>query len=171
MDGLDKRAGSEEPPARVEALRPAQLDRTLGFLISMARQYIHRGFVQRFAEVDLTPNLYSILALLEANGACRLSDIGSALGILQTNLVKRVDELVDRGYVTREADPIDRRAKALVLTPAGREFLVRLHAIHDELEATLVARLGAEDHAKLIELLQKLLFGEDLLLSQTEIGE
>lgn len=161
MDRTDEHSAKGEALARVEALRPSQLDRTLGFLISMARQFIHRGFVQRFAEVDLTPNLYSILALLEANGACRLSDIGSALGILQTNLVKRVDELVERGYVTREADPVDRRAKALVLTPAGRAFLVRLHAIHDEWENTLVERLGTEDHARLIELLQKLLFDEN----------
>lgn len=161
MHGIEKHAAGEEPLARVEALRPAHLDRTLGFLISMARQFIHRGFVQRFAEVNLTPNLYSILTLLEANGACRLSDIGSALGILQTNLVKRVDELVDRGYVTRQADPVDRRAKALVLTPAGRDFVRRLHAIHDEWETALVARLGTEDHGKLIELLQKLLFGEN----------
>lgn len=78
-------------------------------------------------------------------------------------------------WFAREAEPVDRRAKALVLTPGGREFLVRLHAIHDELEATLVARLvarlGSEDHAKLIELPQKLLFGEDLLLSTTAMGE
>lgn len=151
-------SGDGEQVAKVEALRPAQLDKTLGFLISMARQYIHRGFVQRFAEVDLTPNLYSILALLEANGACRLSDIGAALGILQTNLVKRVDELVERGYVTRQADPSDRRAKGLVLTPEGRETLVRLHEIHDEWAATLVDRMGVEDHAALVRLLQKLLF-------------
>ncbi|SNS53351.1 MULTISPECIES: MarR family winged helix-turn-helix transcriptional regulator [unclassified Azospirillum] len=163
MGGENERlAAADDPVARVDALRPAQLDRTLGFLISMARQFIHRGFVQRFAEVDLTPNLYSILALLEANGACRLSDIGAALGILQTNLVKRVDELVERGFVTRQADPVDRRAKALVLTPAGRDFLVRLHAIHDEWEAMLVQRLGTDDHQLLLALLQKLLFGERL---------
>lgn len=171
MDGTDKQTAGEEPLARVEALRPAHLDRTLGFLISMARQFIHRGFVQRFAEVDLTPNLYSILTLLEANGACRLSDIGSALGILQTNLVKRVDELVDRGYVTRQADPLDRRAKALVLTPAGRDFVRHLHAIHEEWEAALVARLGPEDHGKLIGLLQKLLFGAEPRLAPADAEE
>lgn len=167
MDKMDTHASGGEPLARIEALRPAQLDRTLGFLISMARQFIHRGFVQRFAEVDLTPNLYSILALLEANGASRLSDVGSALGILQTNLVKRVDDLVDRGYVSREADPVDRRAKALVLTQRGRELLVRLHAIHDDWEATLVDRLGKQDHAKLVGLLQKLLFNDTLAAGQT----
>lgn len=162
MDNQEMQTVPGEPLARVEALRPAHLDRTLGFLVSMARQFIHRGFVQRFAEVDLTPNLYSILTLLEANGACRLSDIGSALGILQTNLVKRVDELVARGYVTRQADPTDRRAKGLVLTPEGKAFLVRLHAIHDEWEATLIDRLGPEDHQLLLGLLRKLLFGQNL---------
>jgi DNA-binding MarR family transcriptional regulator len=114
------------------------LDQTLGFLLSRAQQQVFRDFNERFADLEITPRLYSILMLIKINPGCRQTDIGVALGALQTNLVRRIDTLVDRGFVTRAADPEDRRGKVLRLTPAGETMAEaaeeRHRALVDDME-------------------------------------
>jgi len=118
----------------VRKLDMADLDQTLGFLLSRAQQQVFRDFNDRFADLGITPRLYSILILIKMNPGCRQTDIGAALGALQTNLVRRIDTLVDRGLVTRAPDPDDRRSKVLQLTAEGE----RLAALAQERHRVLV---------------------------------
>ena len=130
-------------------LASADLDQTLGFLLSMAQQDVFRDFEISFGSHGLTPRLYSILLLIEANPGCRLVDIGATLGVLQTNLVKRIDALVERGWVTRSPGLIDRRSKTLMLTPLGQERAVEFRAAHQKMEADLAQRIGAGEITQL----------------------
>ena len=68
-----------------------------------------------------------------------------------------VDELEVLGYLNRQPDPTDRRAKLIMLTPlgmdvieAGRETIVRL-------EDQIAEILGEDGHKRLREMLTKLL--------------
>ncbi len=47
------------------------------------------------------------------------ADLAAHLGITKQAAAQLVDHLVEHGYLTREADPRDGRAKLLVLTPRG----------------------------------------------------
>jgi len=127
----------------VRKLDMADLDQTLGFLLSRAQQQVFRDFNTRFADLEITPRLYSILILIKVNPGCRQTDIGAALGALQTNLVRRIDILVDRGLVTRSPDPADRRGKVLRLTPAGEEMATLAERRHRDLVQDM-ERLGQE---------------------------
>jgi DNA-binding MarR family transcriptional regulator len=138
----------------------ADLGEALGFLLSMAQQYVFRDFQTYFEALDLTPHLYSVLILIESNPGCRQTDIGSTLGVLQTNLVERIDMLVSRGLVQRVEHESDRRAKALTLTPAGREFMKKVRQTHEEMTGALARTFGENDHAQLVALLQKLIVCE-----------
>jgi len=55
--------------------------------------------------------------------------------------VRLVDLLVDRGFVTREIDPGDRRARLIRLTPPGRAEVDRIRARIYDIECRLTADL------------------------------
>lgn len=141
---------------QARALDMADLEQTLGFRLRLAQQYVFREFVVRFNALDLSPVLYSALMLIEANPRCRQTDLAAALGVRQPNLVERIDSLVQRGLVSRSPDPEDRRANVLKLTPAGKRFMTRVHATHEQHRRQLVNLVGDEDYDRLIQILEKL---------------
>jgi DNA-binding MarR family transcriptional regulator len=145
--------GQPERDVKAEGVRKldmADLDQTLGFLLSRAQQQVFREFNDRFADLEITPRLYSILILIKVNPGCRQTDIGAALGALQTNLVRRIDVLVDRGLVTRAPDPNDRRAKVLRLTPAGEQMADLAARRHAEMVADMERQGAKTDYPHLM---------------------
>jgi DNA-binding MarR family transcriptional regulator len=68
-----------------------------------------------------------------------------------------VDELEELGYVTRQPDPTDRRAKLIVLTHEGRAAVEAGRRTIVGLESRITEILGAERHQALREMLAKLL--------------
>src|SRR4051794_18578444 len=71
-------------------------------------------------------------------------------------MVKLIDSLEARGYVTRLRNPDDRRAYALHPTPAGREALLEMLPRMREAEAELAGPLSAAEADRLRELLRAL---------------
>jgi len=55
---------------------------------------------------------------------------------------KLIEELVDHGLVTVAADPDDRRAKVVMLTPRGRRLTQSAADILQQIEAELADRVG-----------------------------
>ena len=145
---------ADQPDPR--ALDIGALPWTLGFRLRLAQQYVFREFLRRFNALDISPVTYSPLVLIEKNQPCRQIELAAALGVRQPNLVERIDALVQRGLVSRGPDPEDRRANILKITPAGKRFMIRVPAVHDEHNRQLMNQLGEDDYNKLIELLGKL---------------
>ena len=53
----------------------------------------------------------------------RLSDLAARAQMTHQSMSELVDGLVAAGYVERQPDPADRRAKLICLTPLGRQLL------------------------------------------------
>jgi DNA-binding MarR family transcriptional regulator len=98
---------------------------------------------------DMPPNGGYVLGLLDPDGA-PLRDVISDLGVSKQNASELVDALVVRGYAERTEDPGDRRRVLLTLTDRGRAASDAVFAVVEELEARLVAKVGAErmEHTK-----------------------
>jgi DNA-binding MarR family transcriptional regulator len=77
----------------------------------------------------------SILDHLDADTPTILGDLADHLGVTPATMSIAIGQLVDRGYVTRVLDPVDRRKVQLRLTDAG----VRICAANSVLEPSLVA--------------------------------
>lgn len=133
----------------------AGLDQTPGFLLSLAQRYAFQVFDDFLGDSGLSPRLYSTLALIEMNPGCRQVDIGETLGVLQTNLVKRIDALVDRGLVVRGRDPNDRRSKTLRLTPEGLAFARAARDRHADMLKGMRTRMGEDEMAQMLALLAR----------------
>lgn len=74
-----------------------------------------------------------------AGGPQRISALAADERVTQPAITLLVNRLEARGWVVRGADPADRRAVLVGLTPAGEEALARLRAeylalLHEEME-------------------------------------
>lgn len=79
-----------------------------------------------------------------SNQPQRITDLAANEALTQPAITRLVDRLQDRGWITRQADPTDRRAVLVALTPAGHDVLRRLRL---EYRALLHEEVGALDDA------------------------
>jgi DNA-binding MarR family transcriptional regulator len=77
-----------------------------------------------------------------AAGADNASELGRRLSVSKQAAAKTVTVLVERGYVTRGADPLDARRKRLQVTALGFEVMRAGEAIFDELRDKWSEQIG-----------------------------
>jgi len=75
----------------------------------------------------------------------RQNALAEAIGIEGASLVRLIDELQASGLVTREADPSDRRANVVSLTPRGREVVTEVNDDIQGLREQIFANVAAAD--------------------------
>ena len=102
------------------------------------------------------PKHSAVFAQIHPDGT-RLSDLARGANMTPQAMGEVVDELEDLGYVTREPDPTDRRAKLIVLTALGRDCVDAGQRTIVDLESRLTELLGKRGHQTLRTLLTKLL--------------
>jgi len=73
--------------------------------------------------------------------------LADVLAIEAASLVRQLDQLVDAGFIERREDAVDRRAKTLHLTPAGRRTREKIEAALDALRAEMFDGIADEDVA------------------------
>lgn len=72
------------------------------------------------------------------------SEVGRRLGVSKQAAGKTVDRLEAMGYVSRQPDPSDARAKTAVLTERGLDSLRRSAVIFDELQSEWASAIGTD---------------------------
>jgi len=77
-----------------------------------------------------------ILAHLHAEGGCSVAELHRALAHRRSTLTSILDRLEERGRITRETDPADRRSFQVRLTPKGARTAAKIHAHLEALERT-----------------------------------
>jgi len=130
------------------------LDGHLGYFLRRVQVWVFQDFIRTLAGIDLRPAQYSVLAVIGANRGLSQADVAQLLGIERARLVRLLDRLEKRGLTERLASPLDRRSHALHLTRAGQTTLKRAKALAAAHEATLVHRLGAEHHKRMLDILR-----------------
>jgi DNA-binding MarR family transcriptional regulator len=65
-----------------------------------------------------------VLAHVRRTGGCSLGDLATRRGVSLPTMSKMVTSLVEKGLITREPDPSNRRAVIIHLTPAGDELYI-----------------------------------------------
>jgi DNA-binding MarR family transcriptional regulator len=84
-----------------------------------------------------------------AAGNATAADVAAHLGVTKQSAAELVATLVERGYVTRGADPRDARARLLTLTARGRACTAAAEAAAAEAVTAWRERLGPERLADL----------------------
>lgn len=106
----------------------------------------HRRHVRDPATgVQVSAHQVSILDHLDADAPTMLSDLAGHLGVTPATMSIAVGRLVDQGYVTRVADPVDRRKVQLRLTDAGARICAASSVLEPQLVAEMLDHLPAAD--------------------------
>lgn len=97
----------------------------------------------------------TVMSLIAANPGNSQKQLADWAGITGPALVGVVDELENRGLVTRERSQQDRRRNSLVLTEKGQRTTEAMMAAVSTIEAPIRDELGAEDMRRLIALVDR----------------
>lgn len=140
---------TQDPPEQA-ANTVAMLGRAyslLGFRI--VDGVVGAGFPQK-------PSHPAVFAQIRPEGS-RLTALARGANMTPQAMGELVDELEALGYVERQPDPTDRRAKLIVLTPRGQECVAAGISTIEAIEERIDEVLGADGHAELRRLLSELL--------------
>ena len=130
----------------------------VGYRLRRAQTHVFQQFNLHFAEFDLRPAEFSVLALIADNPGSKQTEIAHALGIKRANFVALINGLDARGLTERRLLEGDRRSHALFLTEEGQRVMGKLTEAQAEFEARWVAKLGGpEARDQLLALLDRLL--------------
>lgn len=101
--------------------------------------------------VDVSARQVSILDHLDAKHPTMLSDLAKHLGVTPATMSLAIGRLVDRGYVTRVLDPVDRRKVQLRLTADGARVTNANSVLEPTLVAEMLAQLSASDRRSALQ--------------------
>ncbi|MFI5844612.1 MarR family winged helix-turn-helix transcriptional regulator [Catenuloplanes sp. NPDC051500] len=103
----------------------------------------------------LRPRHGAVMAYLDLGGT-RASDLADRSGAHKQVIGTLVDELETLGYVARQPDPADRRAKLVVPTDLGRRQIAAARAFVADIERSYAERIGADRFAAFRDVLTAL---------------
>lgn len=126
------------------------------FLLTQLGTFAAGRYAESVAELDLTPPLTGILRLLAVRPGLSQQALAGVLGAAPSRVVAWVDDLEQRGWITRVRDRADRRVNVLELTEAGRVALGEVATVARAHERRITAPLDAAERATLVELLERL---------------
>src|ERR1700722_12134683 len=103
----------------------------------------------------LRPRHLIALSLLSEHGPMTQHAVSTALSLDPSNVVGLLNELEERGLITRRRDPADRRRPIVKLSAAGSGELAQTCDKLDRVEAELFKSLTAQERASLHDLLTR----------------
>ena len=115
----------------------------------------HAVLMRRFAEQDVWHGLsmreYDVLyTLSKCGGPHRIGELGRHVLLSQPALSRLVDRLVERGLLSRCADPADARAAHLSLTTAGRALQREVGLAHGAAVAQAMTAALTDEELELL---------------------
>jgi DNA-binding MarR family transcriptional regulator len=136
-----RRPPPDEPPLSSTGVLLVQVGRTA-----------KRWFGAALAPLELKPPQVSALHQLRG-GPMSQQALGDALDIDASNLVAVLNDLEDKGLITRRRDPDDRRRHIVEITETGVERLVDVGILVADVEERLMAALDDDQRVQLRDLL------------------
>ncbi len=107
-----------------------------------------------FSEFGLSHGRFAVLMMLwRSEGGLSPARIAEQCDVTPPTITGLCKKLEADGLVRRRADPADRRAYRITLTPRARRLLVRLLPGHFTRQATMLAGLTEAERAELVRLL------------------
>jgi DNA-binding MarR family transcriptional regulator len=130
-----------------------ELVRTFGLL--------ERVMQPHFARFGISGSQWGVLRTLgraEVDGhtGLRMTDLSDRLLIRPPSVTGVVDRLERAGLVERKGSPTDQRSKLVGLTPAGRQLMERVLAVHEGQITNVMAALKPDEQVSLHRYLSRL---------------
>jgi DNA-binding MarR family transcriptional regulator len=128
-------------------------------LIDHLARISRRAADAAMADGSLRPRHLIALRLLSERGRMTQHAVGAALSLDPSNVVGLLNELEERGLITRRRDPADRRRHIVEVSATGADELTRTYVQLGLVEDELFKTLTCEQRSTLHELLASAVAG------------
>ena len=128
----------------------------LAFLIAQVGSHAQNSFGKRVDPLGLRLAHVGVLKAIFAANRLTQRELGNALGMFPSNLVRLIDELEQKELVRRGENTSDRRSYTLQLTKKGQGMASKLIALTRAHQDRICAALSSSERRKLTRLLQKI---------------
>ena len=152
-----RRAGVAAAASAASGAKLGLLPGLLGYQLRLAQRAIFDDFAAATGELDMSPGLFGMLVIIEANPGLKQTELANAARLDRSSLVPALDKLEARGLVARRASVEDRRVNGISLTAPGAALLKKLKQRVARHEERLVSNLTARERDTLVALLRRIL--------------
>ena len=104
-------------------------DKSLGFIIHDVTRLLRFEFDRQAQALGLTRAQWSVLTHLQRRQGVQQVDLAHAMDIKPITLARHLDRLEKNGWIRRENDTTDRRAKRLYLTDKASPMIRSLKKV------------------------------------------
>jgi len=123
---------------------PRSINREFAFMLNDVARLLRNYADHKAAQFGITRAQWAVLVRLDRSEGLKQSELAETLDLQPITLTRLLDKLSDNGLIERRADPEDRRAKRLFLTPAARPLLERLGVLAEEMMGGALAGVEAD---------------------------
>lgn len=120
-----------------------------------AVNYIDRQSSRIFSQYDLTMGQFAVLEALYHKGDMTVGQVQEKILSTSGTIPLIVKNLEKRGYLTRRADPDDKRCCILHITEQGQELIARVYPENEKKIIELMEYWTPEEQEQLVVLLKK----------------
>lgn len=128
----------------------------LGYCLSKLALFVRSKMDQSLSEFGVIAPQCAMMSLLSKVGPMTQIELAEYIAIDKATMVRMLDGLEERKYVTRETHATDRRAKTLKLSQAGEKVVAEFHQRRIAAENEILKPLTAAERKTLKELVRKL---------------
>jgi DNA-binding MarR family transcriptional regulator len=137
--------------------RNFELGKYLPFRLTVLSNRLTRRVARFYGErFKLSAPEWRTMAVLGQQGAMSANAVITQTTMDKVRVSRAVAKLLKGGFITREADPQDRRRAILDLTPAGQDIYRQIVPLVQDIESELVAALSGPERAMLDNALTKI---------------
>ncbi|WP_416139327.1 MarR family winged helix-turn-helix transcriptional regulator [Halomonas sp. HK25] len=134
----------------------SEASRFPGNLLRRCHQISVAIFLRKCEAYDLTQLQYIILCALEEKGPIDQITLGGHTALDRNTVAVVVRKLEERGLVSRQRKPEDRRSMLVTLTDEGKRLRFAAEPAVDEVQEEILAPLSESERETLCRLLQTL---------------
>ena len=134
-----------------------QIRAGFGTQVSQTARLWRRAVDQRMRPFGLTEATWlPLLRLARVAAPMRQKDLAASLSLDGSSVVRLLDALQAAGLIERREDDGDRRAKAIMLTPLGRETVAKVESVAQQVREDALTGLSDDDLATASRVLEHL---------------
>ncbi|MEQ1784193.1 MAG: MarR family transcriptional regulator [Hyphomonadaceae bacterium] len=143
--------------ASEDPLHRNEVQYEVAFKLALISRRFRARFAERFKSSSQTEARWSALyQLAREPGGLIQSELAERMGIQGPTLVRLLDALEAQGLVRRLSAPEDRRAKRVMIQPAGEQMVKQVDVIAAQLRDDAFAGISIEDMLVTLRVLETL---------------
>ncbi|MCE8005624.1 MarR family transcriptional regulator [Aestuariivita sp.] len=151
--------GDATAPRRLsdDAIHLGVLDRFVGLHLRAAYEASYADFEGLLGPDAIRPGYFTMLTLIANNPGISQTQIGRSARRDKSAVTKALRHMEDEGLITRTRLPDDRRTYVSELTAKGVELQLRMQNRAMQHVARIIAVIGPERHAALVDTLHDII--------------